>query len=411
MRFFNNKNIYIKYIVIFFITIFGLALLAILQMRDKSDLQIEKIVLSFNEDDSFNIEPYIDCLYELNMDKSSKCIEGEVKSLIGKGKASDVLQIIRVMDKNEENIFTNCQYVAERIGKVFNNITDLESLLGIDFSFCNYGFQMGVFGEIDENFLKDDAMLILVKKSCADYITRAGPNGEESGACHKSIANILTGSASTLNPLESKEFCLAIGDLEGVCLSSLLKNYVVNSSSSKLSKDLFSNKEVVVETLLNFCKGGGVDQTRNCLTEAIAILFAFNEKLVYLVADYCAEIKLNIRKSCYREIANGFNKAIESVYSKENQESVNKAVEPAKILKIFIDNQPKYCSFLEDVVELGNEYVDQCYIGFALVLLEYYEIDKDKVCKYFNKKEYGLCRVGVKIHKGGSIEAKYKVAS
>ena len=92
-----------------------------------------------------------------------------------------------------------------------------------------------------------------------------------------------------------------------------------------------------------------------------------------------------------------------------NQDGFDKLVNKTQIFKIFRDNQPKYCNFLEDVVGLDKKYVDQCFIGFSLVLLEYYEIDEKELCKYFNKKMYDLCKVGIKINNGKSIDAKYKV--
>ena len=409
MKFFDSKSMLIKVIVFFSIAIIGVALFVTLGMRGKDDLKFEKVILSFEQDNVFSLDPYIDCLYEVNKDKANRCIEIEVESLIDNGKASEVLQLIRVMDENEENIVTNCEYIAERIGKVFKNITDIESLLRLDFSYCDYGFQIGVIGEIDESTLNDNKFLTVVKKACSGYITEANPKVSGSGECHRSIANILTGSASKVGPLESRDFCLAIGDPEGVCLSNLLKNYLDGVSSNKLSKGLFTDKENVVETLIGFCKSGAVDKTKICLTDTIANIFFNNEKLVYLIADYCGKVKLEIRKSCYREIAGGFNIAIKSAFNKDNQESINNKVDPTKIFNIFIDNSPNYCNFLDEVVGLNKEYVDQCYIGLALVLLDYYEMDEAKVCKYFRKKEYHLCKVGIKINNSKAIDAKYRV--
>jgi hypothetical protein len=420
MRFFGKKDSLNKFIFFLFITIGSAVLLVTWQMSGKNDLNVEKVVLTFDENDDFTLEPYVDCLYEVNKDISNKCIESEIKSLIDRGEASKALHLIKALDTNKEKFLVNCPYLAERIGKVFNNITDIESLLLIDFEYCNYGFQIGVFGEIDKGFLKDKNMLSLIKQSCNKYIIEGQNKDKESGACHKGIANILTSTPSKLGPLESRDFCLAIEDPEGVCLSNLLKNYV-GKGSSKSSKGLFANKDKVVETLLNFCKSEAVDNTKNCLTGAITNIFAHNEKLVYLIADYCAKVKLDISKSCYREIAKGFNIATESAYIKENsdpglageaiyQDSYENLVDKTQIFKIFTENLPKYCNFLDDVVELNKEYVDQCYIGFALVLLQYYELDEKEVCKYFNKTEYGLCKVGIKINKGKSIDDKYKVA-
>lgn len=419
MRFFDNKNILFKFIVFLFITVTGSALLVTLQVTGKDVSNVEKIVLKYEENDAFSIESYIDCLYDVNKDISNKCIESEIQSLIDKGKASEVLHLIKALDENKGNFIVNCDYLAERIGKVFNNITDLGSLLIIDFSYCNYGFQMGVFGEIDEGFLTDKNMIKVVKEACSTYISDEGYKDSESSACYEGIANILTTIPRDLDPLGSRDFCLSIGDPEGACVNMLLKNYM-HVGSSKLSKDLFADKESVVETLLNYCKSEAGDNTKICLANVIANILIHNEKLVYLVADYCSKVKLDLSKRCYREIANGFNLATESAFIKENSElgkvgervfidRYDKVTYLPQILKIFTENQPKYCNFLENVVGLSKEYVDQCYIGYALVLLEYYNIEDAKLCTYFNKNKYELCKIGIKINNGKSIEAKYKI--
>ena len=103
MRFFDNKNILFKFILFLFITVTGSALLVTLQVTGKDGSNVEKIVLKYEENDAFSIESYIDCLYDVNKDISNKCIESEIQSLIDKGKASEVLHLIKALDENKGN--------------------------------------------------------------------------------------------------------------------------------------------------------------------------------------------------------------------------------------------------------------------------------------------------------------------
>lgn len=379
------------------------------QILSDGEVNYNKVVLSYEERTDFQIEPYIDCLYEVNKDITNMCLEGVVEGFIEKDRGSDALLLIKAIDDNNESLISNCRYLSERVGKVFRDKISIKSLLLLDFDKCGFGFHIGVFGTIDINSLKDDKLLTIVKEACNSNDVSGVYNSKAGEICYKAVANVLVSESSKLDPLESRDFCILAGDPEGVCLSKVLENYVIGIESSKLGEDLFSDKEKVVESLLYYCKSAGIDNTAKCLTFAIANIFTHNEKLIYLVADYCAQVGVNLSKSCYREIAMGFNLAIESSYRKDNQIAFGEEIDKEQIFKIFVENQPNYCKFLGEVVGVYKDLVDQCQIGLSLVLLEYYEIDEGEVCKYFNKKDYGLCRAGLKIFKGESIANKYKL--
>jgi hypothetical protein len=383
----------------------------VLSFQISSDVKVNynKVVLSYEERADFTIEPYIDCLYEVNKDKTSMCLEGVVEGFIEKDRGSDALLLIKAIEDNNESLISNCRYLSERVGKVFRDKISLKSLLLLDFDKCGYGFHIGVFGTIDINSLKDNKLLTLVKETCNSNDGSGVYESKVGEICYKAVANILVSESSKLEPLESREFCMQAGDPEGVCLSKILENYVIGIEGSKLGKDLFSNKEKVVESLLYYCKSEGIDNTVKCLTYAIANIFTHNEKLIYLVADYCAQVGVDLSKRCYREIAKGFNLAIESSYRRDNQIAYGKEIDKEQIFKIFVENQLNYCKFLGEVVGVYKDLVDQCKIGLSIVLLEYYEIDEGEICKYFIKKDYILCRVGLKIFKGESIANKYKL--
>ena len=406
MSLFQNLNKIRSYLSFVLVAILGLVIFVTVESGDKNNFKVEKILLSYDENKVFSIEPYIDCLYEVNKDKTNKCLEVEIKSFIDKGDPSDALHLIRVIDENDEYIIGNCQYLSERIGKVFTDLVSIDNLLSIDFNYCNYGFQKGVFGKFEKDFLKDKSFLTLVEKTCNKY-NADGSLSAESEACFISIANLL--GDGELSPSDSKDFCVAIGDLKGICSKNLLINYAKGLSANKLSKEVFSNKDLVVDTHLNFCKSQKADNTANCIVYAIANIFSHNEKLIYLIADYCAKVGRDNSERCYREIARGFNISLESDYSNDNKENLNKNIEPGKIFKIFTDNQPEYCNFLSDFAGVNKDLVGQCYIGYTLTLLDYYKVDEAKVCKYFNKKEYGLCKTGIKIYNGNDFADKYKL--
>jgi hypothetical protein len=379
------------------------------QILPGNNVKVNKIILSYEEGEDFNIEPYIDCLYEINKDKTNMCLERVIEGFIEKGRGSDALLLIKAIEENDESLISNCLYLSERVGKVFRDKISLKSLLLLDFDKCNYGFHIGVFGTIDINSMKDNKLLTLVKETCNSNDGSGFYDSKMGEICYKAIANILVSDSSKLDPMESRAFCSQAGDPEGVCLSKILENYVTEVESSKLGKDLFSNKEKVVESLLYYCKSEGIDNTAKCLTYAIANIFTHNEKLIYLAADYCAQVGVDLSKRCYREMAKGFNLAIESSYRRDNQIAYGKEIDKERIFKIFIENQLNYCKFLGEVVGVYKDLVDQCQIGLAIVLLEYYEIDEGEACKYFNKKDYFLCKVAVKIHKGESIASKYEL--
>ena len=45
--------------------------------------------------------------------------------MIERDEVSEVLYLIKALDSNKEKYLVNCQYLAKRIGKVFNNIAAL----------------------------------------------------------------------------------------------------------------------------------------------------------------------------------------------------------------------------------------------------------------------------------------------
>jgi hypothetical protein len=379
------------------------------QILPGNNVKVNKIILSYEEGEDFNIEPYMDCLYEVNKDKTNLCLERVIEGFIEKGRGSDALLLIKAIEENDESLISNCRYLSERVGKVFRDKISLEGLLLLDFDKCNYGFHVGVFGTIGINSLKDYKLLTLINEACNSNDGSGVYNSKVGEICYKAIANVLVNDSSKLDPMQSRAFCIQAGDPEGVCLSKILENYATGTEGSKLGKDLFSNKEKVVESLLYYCKSEGIDNTAKCLTYAIANIFTHNEKLIYLAADYCAQVGVDLSKRCYREMAKGFNLAIESSYRRDNQIAYGKEIDKEQIFKIFIENQLNYCKFLGEVVGVYKDLVDQCQIGLAIVLLEYYEIDEGEACKYFNKKDYFLCKVAVKIHKGESIASKYEL--
>ena len=391
----------VKSFVVFF-AVAGIAIFGLVypnQSQPRGDKDINKIVLSYEKRDDFKIEPYIECLYKINKDKSNKCLEGEIERFIEEGSASDALELVRVISENKEYIIANCEYLSERIGKVFYGSVSLDSLFSTDFEHCDYGFQIGAIGKVGKGFLNDKNILEVIKERCNSYNKEGLLKSKESEVCYKILANILTSSASDLSPLESRDLCLLIGDPEGVCLSNLLVNYI-SFNSKQLSKSSFTNKESIVETLLNFCKGVGRDNTAECLPYSIANILSHNEKLIYLVANYCDKVSMNLTKRCYREIANGFNLSVESKYSIDNKRSDSNELDLDKSLKIFTENQLNYCNFLGEVVGVDKELERECLIGYTLVLLNYYKIDESKACDYFNNNEVRFCREGINIAKG-----------
>ena len=314
-----------------------------------------------------------ECRDRLYLAINEKCFDNIVVNY-EKNDPNLILPLI-VYLAEDSKLNLKCHDLTHRAGAIISSSITVKDILLLDFNYCNYGLQHGALDALTKVEKLDSDYIQLLCNSLAkgDYLI---------GNCNHTLGHIIVEHIEA-NPNSAVKLCEK--DKTGACINGVLMSFLQGYGNPINYEHYFTDKDKISTVLSTLCSKMPTKHIGRCTILFPAYAYKYFPEDLDMVNYLCEPLSEFEKRSCYRGIAQGV-----SILGIDNSE-------------IEKDTIVKKCRQLDN-------YSDQCFIGYALYLLNNHNKPNFEVCNGLLGLELKYCNVGLEMFKGGVINERYSLS-